>query len=68
MGRLPLWDAECGGGGEKEFTKKYKNKCVNRQKQPRQEGTINCYMEADACVELQIIAFVLFRLLAIVIL
>lgn len=32
------------------------------------EGTINCYMEADACVELQIIAFVLFHLLAIVIL
>lgn len=66
--RLPLGCGMRGWRRKKWVYEKYKNKCVNRRKQPRQEGTINCYMEADACVELQIIAFILFRLLAIVIL
>lgn len=43
--------------------KTYKNKCES-PKAATTEGTINCYMEADACVEslLQIIAFISFRL------
>lgn len=46
---------EGGGGGERVFrtswlTKRYKNKCES-PKAAMTEGTINCYMEADACVK-----------------
>jgi len=37
-------------GGRIRAHKKYKNKCKS-PKAATTEGTINCYMEADACVE-----------------
>jgi len=68
-GRLSLRDEECGGGRRMGAHKTYKNKC-ELPKAATTEGTINCYMEADACIEslLQIIVVVAFRLHAIAIL
>lgn len=39
-----------GEGGTQGLDEKYKNKCES-PKAATTEGTINCYVEADACVK-----------------